>query len=122
MAKQDDYIKTALRLPRELHQRIQESADSKGRSMNAEIIDRLSNAGDGVDVVELKARLGIAEGYNRERMLTIIRQFLDYLSSPNRSAEAERDLLIFLVRKQSELIDQLGDKHQLVFTSEDIDQ
>lgn len=41
MANQDDFIKTALRLPRGLHARIQSSAAAAGRSMNAEIIDRL---------------------------------------------------------------------------------
>jgi len=41
MATQDDYIKTALRLPRELHEKLQLAAKEKGRSMNAEIISRL---------------------------------------------------------------------------------
>jgi plasmid stability protein len=41
MANQDDFVKTALRLPRGLHARIQASAAAAGRSMNAEIIDRL---------------------------------------------------------------------------------
>lgn len=41
MATQDEYIKTALRLPRDLHRSIQESAEEAGRSMNAEIIARL---------------------------------------------------------------------------------
>ncbi|MDR8026973.1 Arc family DNA-binding protein [Burkholderia cenocepacia] len=38
---QDDYLKTALRLPRDLHAKIQEAAQQSGRSMNAEIIERL---------------------------------------------------------------------------------
>lgn len=41
---QDDYIRTALRLPRDLHADVQAAAEKAGRSMNAEIIDRLSNA------------------------------------------------------------------------------
>jgi hypothetical protein len=41
MAKQDSYIKTAFRLPRELHAELLASAEKRGRSMNAEIIDRL---------------------------------------------------------------------------------
>jgi predicted nuclease with TOPRIM domain len=41
MAEQDDYIKTALRLPRMLHHDVQNAAESAGRSMNAEIIERL---------------------------------------------------------------------------------
>lgn len=38
---QDDYMKTALRLPRDLHAKIQEEAAASGRSMNAEIVARL---------------------------------------------------------------------------------
>lgn len=46
MATQDEYIKTALRLPRHLHADISVSAENSGRSMNAEIIDRLSKSSD----------------------------------------------------------------------------
>lgn len=42
MATQDDYVKTALRLPRELHASLLKDAEEAGRSMNSEIIDRLS--------------------------------------------------------------------------------
>lgn len=41
MATQDDYVKTALRLPRALHAAIQAAADASSKSMNAEIIARL---------------------------------------------------------------------------------
>jgi hypothetical protein len=41
---QDDYMKTALRLPRDLHARIQEAATSAGRSLNAELIARLQDS------------------------------------------------------------------------------
>lgn len=44
LTPQDDYMKTALRLPRELHARIQEAASSSGRSMNAEIVARLDSS------------------------------------------------------------------------------
>lgn len=46
MATQDDYIKTALRLPRALHAELHTSAESKGRSLNAELIDRLQGGAD----------------------------------------------------------------------------
>ncbi|KVE67193.1 hypothetical protein WI96_10430 [Burkholderia vietnamiensis] len=46
MATQDEYIKTALRLPRHLHADIAVSAEKAGRSMNAEIIERLSKSSD----------------------------------------------------------------------------
>jgi regulator of replication initiation timing len=41
---QDDYLKTALRLPRDLHAKIQEAATASGRSMNAEIVARLEKS------------------------------------------------------------------------------
>ena len=44
MATQDEYIKTALRLPRSLHARVQESAEATGKSMNAELIARLESS------------------------------------------------------------------------------
>jgi len=52
-AKQDDYIRTALRLPRDLHQRVQEDAERNGRTMNAEIIARLSSDYAGVTLPDI---------------------------------------------------------------------
>ena len=44
LTPQDDFIKTALRLPRDIHAKVQEAATGAGRSMNAEIIDRLQDS------------------------------------------------------------------------------
>lgn len=44
MATQDDYVKTALRLPRDLHLKLQGSADATSKSMNAEIVSRLEES------------------------------------------------------------------------------
>lgn len=41
---QDDWVRTALRLPAELHAQVHAAADAAGRSFNAEIIERLVNA------------------------------------------------------------------------------
>lgn len=41
LTPQDDFIKTALRLPRDVHEKIQEAAKETGRSMNSEIVARL---------------------------------------------------------------------------------
>lgn len=40
-APQDDWHKTGLRMPRELHERLHEAAAESGRSYNAEIVARL---------------------------------------------------------------------------------
>lgn len=62
MANQDDFIKTALRLPRGLHARIQASAAAAGRSMNAEIIDCLQAHPEGVALTAVLDRLRGSDG------------------------------------------------------------
>lgn len=42
MASQDDFIRTALRVPPELHAQIHSAAEEAGRTFNAEINQRLS--------------------------------------------------------------------------------
>jgi plasmid stability protein len=49
---QTDFIKTALRLPRDLHARVQASAESHGASLNTEIIQLLQRALKGVEIGE----------------------------------------------------------------------
>ena len=44
MAKQDSYTRYTIRVPSELYARIQSMADSAGRSMNAEIVNRLERS------------------------------------------------------------------------------
>lgn len=46
---QDDYIKTALRVPPKLHARIHESARRHGRTFNAEILQQLQLAYEDMD-------------------------------------------------------------------------
>ncbi|AZV00280.1 Arc family DNA-binding protein [Paracoccus kondratievae] len=44
MAKQDDWIRITLRLPRELHEKLTGALDDTNRSMNAEIVSRLEQS------------------------------------------------------------------------------
>jgi|JI6StandDraft_1071083.scaffolds.fasta_scaffold410456_2 hypothetical protein len=44
MATQDDFIRTALRVPPTLHKRLHEAATSNNRTFNAEIVDRLQKS------------------------------------------------------------------------------
>lgn len=44
MATQDDYIRTALRVPPKLHAKIHESAKESNRTFNAEIVARLERS------------------------------------------------------------------------------
>lgn len=60
MATQDDYIRTALRVPRDLHKALHESASKSNRTFNAEIIARLQDSFDEnfVTVIEARAKPG----------------------------------------------------------------
>lgn len=44
MATQDDYIRTALRVPPDLHAQIHEAAKGNNRTFNAEIVARLQDS------------------------------------------------------------------------------
>jgi hypothetical protein len=66
MKSQDDYLKTALRLPRDLHKQIHQAAEQEGRSMNAEIVARLQASFDyesktGKALNEVLARMAAIE-------------------------------------------------------------
>jgi|GEM_PF-3220172 len=66
MATQDDYIRTALRVPPELHTKIHESARENNRTFNAEIVARLeasfsSQTEPGGALTALAMRLAQAE-------------------------------------------------------------
>jgi hypothetical protein len=70
MGFQNDYIKTALRLPRKLHSCIQESAGRSGRSMNAEIISRLESSfrGEQERIDQLAAEVAALRRLIEERL------------------------------------------------------
>lgn len=44
MATQDDYIRTALRVPPELHAQLHEAAKANNRTFNSEIVARLERS------------------------------------------------------------------------------
>lgn len=63
MANQDEYMKTALRLPRDLHAKLMDAAETTGKSLNAEMIARLTESFAGAhspDLVAKVARLSLA--------------------------------------------------------------
>lgn len=69
MANQDDYIRTALRVPPDLHKRIHEEAAQANRTFNAEIVARLQasfdSAGNTEEVRHLKSALTSKDLQNR---------------------------------------------------------
>lgn len=62
MAKQDDFVKTALRLPRGLRDEIKDAASVAGRSMNDEIIERMRLAPEKVAATAILAKISEYEG------------------------------------------------------------
>ena len=60
MAKQDDYVRYTIRVPREIYADIEEHANAASRSVNAEIIQRLGDSianRPGEGLVELKVNI-----------------------------------------------------------------
>lgn len=88
MATQDDFVKTALRLPRSLHAEIQASAAAAGRSMNAEIIDRLQTDPEGEALAVMLDRLRGSDDELRE------------------TTKKQRDLLWNIVDRAEEVLSQ----------------
>ncbi len=58
MALQDDWIKTALRVPPDLHAQIHAAREESGRTFNSEIVERLRAS---FDALPLEARLAAVE-------------------------------------------------------------
>lgn len=44
MAKQDDYVRYTIRVPANLYDRVQAAAEGGGRSVNAEVVQRLESS------------------------------------------------------------------------------
>ncbi len=65
LTPQDDFLKTALRLPKDLHGRLVDSAAANGRSLNSEINERLEASFKQRDakLQELSEKVAVLEGY-----------------------------------------------------------
>lgn len=59
MATQDDYIRTALRVPPDLHAQLHEAAKGNNRTFNAEIVARLQESFDGVAILTPEEHAGL---------------------------------------------------------------
>lgn len=84
---QDDYLKTALRLPRDLHAKIQQIANDSGRSMNAEIVERLTRSFEAED--SSPERIQSLEQSNQQ-LSRALETMARYLADMERGAETER--------------------------------
>lgn len=81
LTNQDEYIKTALRLPRALHAAVQDAAERAGRSMNAEIVARLQETFDGVSTGESLLGILALSGRLDAEIAEARLEGLDYLSA-----------------------------------------
>jgi len=70
LSNQDDFIKTALRLPRDVHAAIQKAAEESGRSMNSEIVARLQASFQ-------RSSVSVPSGSDGERIKRLMLAFID---------------------------------------------
>lgn len=76
-APQDDWHKTGLRLPKELHQQLHEAAAASGRSYNAEIVARLQESFETPTVIERLAFEGSFEAGMLKREIERLNKLLE---------------------------------------------
>lgn len=89
---QEDFQKTALRLPKDLHERLHESAKESGRSYNAEIIARLQKSFEEPAATEVSWDIRLEQRALEARIDTVrahhmtLRMYADALDSKYRKA------------------------------------
>jgi hypothetical protein len=74
---QDEYHRTALRLPRDLHQQVLRAAEAAGRTMNAELLARIA----GADEVTANKEL-VRQNAELKAMLREIMEAIELLKKP----------------------------------------
>lgn len=89
---QDDYIRTALRVPPDLHKEIHKAADKAGRSFNAEIIGRL------IDSFESDPSLLRSSLERQTRLVNVLSRFVVELSGLVSAKSPEVKTLLNLIR------------------------
>lgn len=89
MATQDDYIRTALRVPPDLHAQIHEAAKQNNRTFNAEIVSRLQGSFEPrpVDFAKQKT-IAFSEdsGMKEQTMLETLKEIQNQISAVSSSA------------------------------------
>ncbi|MGX5708273.1 Arc family DNA-binding protein [Brucella lupini] len=138
MAKQDDYMRYTIRVPSGVYQHIQDAAESAGRSVNAEIIERLENsiqkdeslvevtekAVETLERMNEEARLDLAQLKAMASQIKMMRYLLDQVAINKNNlpkeliaiieilAEVgERQIADFDVDRFQEIFDESRDAH-----------
>jgi hypothetical protein len=79
MAQQDDYVKTALRLPRHLHADATVAAQASGHSLNTELVRRIGQSTDVEHLHRVIADLSQSMKASRDHYGAILSLLLDEL-------------------------------------------
>lgn len=79
MATQDDFIRTALRVPPDLHRQIHEAAEKANRTFNAEIVARLQASFENPPSQLLTINLIADEETRVKELNAVIEQLKPYL-------------------------------------------
>lgn len=89
---QADFVKTALRLPPDLHAKIHASAKHAGRTYNAELISRLEDSFSARPRPDLALDLRMQLGSYRELMLTTVAMLLSQVATLEAKKGAAKEL------------------------------
>lgn len=79
MATQDDFIRTALRVPPDLHKQIHEAAEKSNRTFNAEIVARLQQSFDPLPMPVLTVNLITDENTRASEVKDALEKLRPYL-------------------------------------------
>lgn len=91
MAKQDDYVRYTIRVPREVFEPIEAAAHASGRSANSEIVERL----------KFSIRHSADDFSNLQEKIELMERDIEYFSE-------EFDNIKALYKDESDLIESLG--------------
>ena len=117
MAKQDDFIRLQVRLPKELHESLVEAVSKSGRSMNSEIVERLYASHSTIDELRDVVRESLTRNVDIDRINFDIRKAAEYkqhlkdviklivalLKNQDRTDRDERDAMMQLLELLSDL-------------------
>lgn len=126
MAKQDDFIRTALRVPPDLHKQLHEAASAAGRTFNAEIVARLTQSFERVHTSHVQAgptevdwqlRVELRTAELRQEttrsQLFVIEAMVDRLGTELQVANATEDMPIPLPVLQARLESAMAERDRL---------
>lgn len=122
----EDIQKTALRLPRELHTAIHESAKKSGRTMNAEIVYRLQQSFEVNGNQNIKNTTYVIEWQNQMQkaaidQLVVFNDVLDLVGDKSISQEEKKEKAKLFEEKRMQIVERaefLRKTYDMIFGSD----